>query len=132
MSELYVIAITALIGIVAWTYQAALGRQDRRVAQYFAILENLSGFMVGAISAGEKKENTVAAARILWLIAPPAIVRAGNDFFRAVEGSDAAHVTATLNKLVLDMRRDTMFRSVIWPRFRWNIVASDIQLFIGK
>ena len=124
------IVAAAIFGVVAWLYQTALARQERRAAYYSAIIDNLPGFMVGAEDAKIKRDKAITASRHLWLIAHPRVVRAGNAFFEAAKGS-GIQAEAALKEFVLQMRIDTSLLSVMLPWRRESLKLEDIQLYSG-
>lgn len=126
MIEIIGIAIASFFGAVAWLYQTALARQERRAAQYARIIDSLPGFMVGGNPA--TKAGAITAHRHLWVLGPPSVVRAGNEFFEAAKGS-GADALVPLKKFVIEMRRDTRLFAVMFPWHRGEISTDDIQLY---
>jgi hypothetical protein len=128
--ELGIVVTTALFGVVAWLYQTALARQEKRVAQYAAIIDSLQGFMVGSESP-DLKNKAITASRNLWVIAPIAVIRAGNKFYEAAKGSGTAAEIA-LKEYILEMRRDTSLMAVMRFWRQGSLTAADIQLHSAK
>jgi hypothetical protein len=134
MAEILVLAITGIFGVVAWLYQTALTRQTQRAEYYAAIIDNLTGFLVGASGDADKirkmKLAAVVAARHLWLIAPPRVVAAGNAFFEAARGGgDEAEIA--LKTFILEMRKDASLLSVMSLWHRGEMRASDVRFYMG-
>lgn len=121
--ELWGIAIAAAIASVAWLYQRAWERQERRVLRYQEVLDRLPFFTEGGLNP-EKQNEAVAELHRLWLSAPDDVVRAGEHFLDAVEGK-IPDAEKALGEYVLAMRRDASLRSSIIPRFWQTDISSE-------
>lgn len=65
------------------------------------------------------------------MIAPIAIIRAGNDFFEAAKG-DGVSAEAALKKYILEMRHDTSLTSVMRIWNRGAMAAEDVRLHSAR
>lgn len=108
------IAVGATIASLAWIYQRAWERQDKRVAQYQEILDRLDAFTDGGLD----KEGIAASLikfRRLWLFAPDEVIRATEDVLDVAAGQNLDPLAA--GKCVIAMRQDASFFAVLFPRF---------------
>lgn len=102
---------------LAWLYEKAWERQERRVSRYEAMTALLPGFTTSGISS-QAINQFLAEQRRLWLFAPDDVIRALDRFVDRVEGtSHDGSPEEALGRLVLAMRRDASFRGAIFPRF---------------
>lgn len=119
------LAVAALIGALAWLYQRAWDRHERRLSQYSEIVEGLPAFTIQARDP-DKVDEILLGMRGLWLFGPDDVIRACNAFLSVVETTspDEAKEKA-LAELVLAMRKDASFISAVLPRFFWSRLSAD-------
>src|SRR5262245_48811441 len=108
MSDLWALAVTAGIGVVAWLYQQAWDRRQLRLDRYQAFVDRLPGFTIANRDAA-KMDEAYAELRRLWLFAPGDVIKAANSFIEAAEKGEPMRIA--LAKLVLAMRCDVSFRA---------------------
>lgn len=128
--NLWALTIPALIGAIAWLYQKAWERLDRRVKQYEEIIDALPGFTEGGLDAA-KINAAIAMTRRLWILAPDNVVQALHAFFHSIENSKGhAESARALGELILAMRRDASLWAVLFPRpGKSHLHADDFRLF---
>lgn len=130
--EIWTLTIPASIGAMAWLYQKAWERQERRLKQYEEILDTLPGFVEGGLDIA-KINTAIALGRRLWLLGPDNVVQAFEAFTSSIEqsrGHDAAELA--MGELVLRMRKDVTFSSAIFPRVRTRLKSNDFRLKSAK
>jgi hypothetical protein len=130
--DLWALTVPAAIGAVAWLYQKAWERHERRLKQYEEILDLLPGFVEGGIDP-TKINSAIAIGRRLWLVGPDNVVRAFDAFTSSIESS-AGHDASqeALGKLVLAMRRDVSVAATLVPRRRTTIGPEEFHLKSAK
>jgi len=117
------LTVPAIIGAVAWIYQRAWDRQQRRIERYETILDSLPGFTQDRLDA-DQIDAALTEFRRLWLFAPDDVITAANAFIEAAQMGQTKR--PALSKLVLAMRRDVSFKAVLLPRFSDNLGEKDV------
>lgn len=111
------ILAATIVAALAWLYQRAWERQERRAKSYEAILDALPGFFVGSTNHTQI-DTAIVELRRLMLYAPDSVIVAADEFLESVEGFRADELKeARLDRLVAEMRRDCSFHSALFPRF---------------
>jgi hypothetical protein len=126
--DIWTLTIPATVAAIAWLYQKAWERQERRVKQYEEVLDTLPGFVASGLDPA-KINQAMALGRRLWLLGPDKVIRAFDEFTSAIEnfrGHEASK--AALGKLILAMRKDASFASVLIPRFQTTLKPNDFEI----
>ncbi len=132
MPDVFALAIPAAIGAVAWLYQKAWERLERRVKQYEEIIDALPGFVEGGLDLN-KINLALGLSRRLWILAPDSVVQALDRFFDSIENSKGPEAAGlALGELILEMRKNATFWAVFFPRVRTRLKPSDFKIKSAK
>lgn len=114
--NLWPVAAAAAIGAIAWIYEKAWQRLERRALRYEAILGDLSAFTTSQLDP-DKIDQILAEQRKLWISAPVGVSEAFVEFLETVEGVPKADYIKekALSRLIKEMRKDASLRSVLVP-----------------
>lgn len=112
--NLWGIAVAAFLGAIAWTYQQSWEHQKRRVEMYSAIIDLLPYFTRENRNT-EKMNKALTEGRRLWLSAPDDVVQAFEKVLDVAEGK--IDDCSAFGDCVAAMRRDSTYRSALFPRF---------------
>ncbi len=126
--DIWTLTIPATVAAVAWLYQKAWERQERRVKQYEEVLDTLPGFVVSGLDPA-KINQAMALGRRLWLLGPDKVIRAFDKFISSIEnmrGHEASKLA--LGELILAMRKDASFTAVLVPRLQTKLRANDFEI----
>lgn len=113
--EILSVTIAAVIASIAWLYQKAWERQERRVDRYRKIIDRLPAFTEGNLDPTEIN-NAIKEVHRLWLFAPDPVVEASERILDIAEGS-AKKDQNVVGECIIAMRRDASFSAALIPRF---------------
>src|SRR3954452_374456 len=114
--DIFGITIAAAIASVAWIYQRAWERQERRTARYQEIIDRLPAFTTGQLDPTKMNEALREIHR-LWLFAPDDVVEPCERVIDIAEGLDKDPKQLAVGRCILRMRRDATFSAALFPRF---------------
>ena len=131
--DILALSVPVLAASLAWLYQKALERQERRIARYEKIME-LANSLLRAGRNPEHLDQILTEIRKLWLSAPRRIVEASTRFREATDtGQTSQEVEEAFVEFVRAMRRDCSIGAVLWPRFRNGALEDrDVKLMVAN
>lgn len=133
--EILGIVAAAAIAAVAWLYQKAWERQERRVARYEAVMNRLP-----ALSAQHRDpvgiNHVISIYHELWISGPDEVVKAFRHFLDITGDEQFGQtepqvIAGALADLVIAMRTDASFANAILPGRRTKLTASDFSFKAG-
>ena len=129
MLNFWTLTIPTLIGSIAWLYQKAWERQERRIKQYEEVIELLPYFTSASLSV-EKMNAALSVFRKLWLTGPDEVIKKFERFSAALEDQQNSNEDRemALGAFVLCMRNDATFLSVLKPRFITRLQPETFRL----
>ena len=131
--ESLALGIPIAAAAIAWFYQKAIERQERRIARYEKILE-LANSLLRAGRNPDHLDQILTEIRKLRLSGPRRIVEASSKFREATDtGASSEVVEQAFFEFVQAMRRDCSIQAALWPQIRWGALrASDVKLMVAR
>lgn len=124
-------AFAAVIASVAWVYQRAWERHEKRVIRYNEVMDRLLAFTHEGRDP-QRQNELIAEHHRLWLFASDDVIRAGERFLDGAEGK-LVDPDRAMTEYALAMRRDSTLKAALIPRF-WTtkLRPDDFRLRSAK